>query len=130
MPRGADVVARGRTGPGRRRLLAPDQLAEIARLVLDGQSQPAIAAAMGLKVSQVKQAIALLRADGVELPARRGRPGRHAMHDKAPVWKRLPCLGCGTVFDSTGPGNRLCGDCRGREAPAEHALHIADRRVR
>lgn len=27
--------------------------------------------------------------------------------------KRLPCITCGDVFTSDGPGNRMCGKCRG-----------------
>lgn len=26
--------------------------------------------------------------------------------------KQRPCLRCGTSFTSTGPGHRLCGNCR------------------
>jgi hypothetical protein len=36
--------------------------------------------------------------------------------EPAPTTKPRKCLRCTLTFQSSGPGNRMCDDCRGREA--------------
>lgn len=41
-----------------------------------------------------------------------------AAADRKAGRRERACLCCGSVFASTGPGNRLCGTCRHRDAEA------------
>lgn len=55
------------------------------------------------------------RPDGARLNV--ARDSRNIYGDPHPIIRRA-CLRCRGDFHSTGPGNRLCGDCRKKAADA------------
>jgi hypothetical protein len=49
-------------------------------------------------------------------------------HRKQLARKPRKCLSCSRDFDSTGPGNRICGDCKGLVAwstPNDFSIHAS-----
>jgi hypothetical protein len=50
-------------------------------------------------------------------------------HRLQAMCKPRKCLSCQSTFDSSGPGNRICTNCKGRDAwsssPDAFAIHSA-----
>jgi hypothetical protein len=91
----------------------PEQDARLAAMRTQGFGPEAIALAVG----HSKDAC-VTRMSALGLSKREKRPAFHRETYASPAseaktkGKRRPCLCCTKLFWSTGPGNRLCGNCR------------------
>ena len=53
----------------------------------------------------------------VKVQERKSTKAKHDFQDRR-------CLGCGELFPSTGPANRICGKCSGRDIYSEDDLNL------
>lgn len=97
------------------------------RILADARARAEAIAYGGVRANMLRAAerraervLAGLPVDPSHLPPRAPNVSHHLLDlDGNPrPTQRRPCLRCRSPFDSHGPGNRLCGECRARSADA------------